>query len=126
MLGTAHLAFEPVEATVQEGQCPATLKKALGRDFMGRLEDVAALGVAKVDREMLHPAAALGGAVPVPGVGEEVLERGEQERAEPAPRAVDRSERPPCQQVREERLGQVLGARANARNAAQRRRGGTK
>ena len=106
----AAYSARAVEDPVEQGQGPGAVEEPLGRQVVGRLVEVAALGVAGVDREDRPAAAALQGPVAVAAVGQEEGAVGQQERAEAALGRVGGGERALLQQPGEVVLGQVGAA----------------
>src|SRR5205823_6146790 len=99
-----ELGPQPGHHLPQQGQRPAALEELLGREAPGRLGAVALLGVPGVEGQGGPAAAALLGAGAVALVGEEVVERGQQERAELALAPVHAGEEVLRQQAGEELL----------------------
>ena len=77
---------------------------------MGRLATVARIGVGPVKRHDYFPAAAFLGPASVPLIGQEMLHRGQKERAEIAFLTINVRQPILHQQPGEELLGQVLAS----------------
>jgi hypothetical protein len=100
----AHLG----ERSFEQRQCPAPLKFLFRCQLMARFQRELAFARQQVERFGQLPAAAFLGPGAAVLVGEEMIERGEQERAEFPPSLVGDAQGALFQQLRKELLGQVL------------------
>src|SRR5262249_1170431 len=106
--GVDQLVAESGQGLLQQGQRPAPREEGLRRRGVGGLELVLALAGLKVERQQRPAAAALLGVGAVALLRQEALERGQQERAEPAALRVGRPEVVLFEDAGEKLLGQVL------------------
>jgi hypothetical protein len=104
----AHFGGKTGDHTVEQGQRPLAVEEPLGIRRVRRVEVEAFVRVLPVQREMFRAAPALLGLRAVPFVGEEVLQRGEQEGAELAAFGGEAFEVVLLQKAGEERLHEIL------------------
>ena len=107
--GRGVVGGQPVEGAAEQRQGPGAVEEPLGGQVVGRLDEVAALGVAGVDRHRRPVAAPLLGPVAVAAAGQEEAAVGAEEGAEAARAAVGGGEDGLLQQPGEVLLGQVEG-----------------
>ena len=86
------LSAELVEDLVEEGQRPTTFEESFRGPGMRRLGQVAALGVAKIDRDRAPTASTLLSVLPIMLIRQEMLASGQKESPKSTLRGVDRSE----------------------------------
>ena len=113
-VGSLPAAGEGVNARLEiSAPDPATVfvEQLVGRGIVGGFQAVALLGQGQIQRQELLAAAALLRAVLFPFMGQEMVQRGEQEGAEPAAVGVGAGDGVALQEPGEEFLGQVLGVR---------------
>ena len=103
------LRGEPLQGLGHQRERPLTFEEAVRGFRVGGFVAVPFLGGVVVEGDDLLAAAPLEGGVPLVFVDEVVVQRGEQERSEPAALAGDAREVVAFEQSGEESLGQVLG-----------------
>ena len=107
--GFLVLVPETGQHGVQQGQGPVAFEEPLGGGAVRWLAQVAALGVAGVDRQPREASAALRGPVVLAAVEQEAGAVGQQEGPEPALARVGRRDGAPLEQPGEVVLRQVQG-----------------
>ena len=103
--------FQPVKYAFEQRHGPAALEQLGGIEVVGEFREVAVLGVLMVELDELRVAAAFLGLLLVAFVGEEVLQRHEQEGAELPLLPLHAAQGVLLHQVQHEALGQILSVR---------------
>jgi hypothetical protein len=101
--------FEAGDDGVEEGEGPATVEELLGGLGVGGIEGALGFGVVGGEGEDAEVTAAFEGALVVVVVGEEVVERGEEEGTEFTFGGVDGFKRIGLEEAGEEFLGEIFG-----------------
>src|SRR6185503_4658584 len=109
LAGLLEFDAQPFHDRVENRLGPAAIEGQFGRRFRCRLMAVACLGVDGVERDFVYLATALLARAFLPFIGEEMLDRGEQERTEAALVAVYVLQIMLREEQLEESLRQILG-----------------